>query len=195
MSSPGEKPSELLGTARAIFTHHERSVRDESASCIPCSVGVRGGISVGREFESRQGLQFRLHLLSGRSDESPAETKFVELTQLLDEAGPHVASGRFRRDLSTPPSSRTRRTHLRRLERHRFFWRWRANHLRNFDEIIAACAEVKRRLGSRRCEDGADHQRQHVSSPARAAWPGNARRKQRRNLGQARSRHRGVLSS
>ena len=100
-----------------------------------------------RESEPRQGLQLRLHLLPGRSHAAKRNAD----SSRLDGAGRPswkpccelVVSG----DLYETPSSPDARR-LRRLNDIAFSGDGEPTTYRNFDEIIAACAAVKDRLGS-----------------------------------------------
>jgi hypothetical protein len=128
---------------------------------------------------------------------SQSETSFVETEALIDELRytlDLVASGR----IYEMPKFHTVPAHLRRLNDIAFSGDGEPTTYKNFDEIISACAEVKRDTELRiacgepsrtadcglrieeplpqsaiRNQDGLDHQRQHVPPPACPAWPGD----------------------
>ena len=64
-----------------------------------------------------------------------------------------------------------------------------------FDEVVATLRRRPRRPRSRRRETRVDHQRHDAPAAAGRQSPGNLRRQQRRNLGQARRGHGGLLST
>ena len=128
-----------------LHTPHERSFEAEPVRLSRCSAGARAGISIGVNLNPDKVCNFDcIYCQVDRTTQS--ETTFVETEQLLrelDDMLALVASGeiydteKFR---DTPP-------HLRRLNDIAFSGDGEPTTYRNFDEIIAACAEVKRRHG------------------------------------------------
>ena len=77
-----------------------------------------------------------------------SETRFVETRSLLRRVGRHARAGHFAASCLTQPRiSPTRPRRLRRLNDIAFSGDGEPTTYRNFDEIIAACADVKRRHG------------------------------------------------
>ncbi len=74
-----------------------------------------------------------------------SETTFVEMPELLAELDAHARSGRRRENYSRRKSFATSRRALRRLNDIAFSGDGEPTTYRNFDEIIGACAELKRR--------------------------------------------------
>ena len=148
-----------------------------------------------RESESRQDLQLRLHLLPGRSHAAERDAGSSRSTQLLDELDSMLRLVAVGRDLSRREKFRDTPPALRRLNDIAFSGDGEPTTYRNFDEIIAACAEVKRRHGLDDVKMVLITNASMFHRPHVAARAGDPRRQQRRNLGQARSRHRRVLSA
>ena len=157
-----------------------------------------GGISIGVNLNPDKICNFDC-IYCQVDRRSQSETRFVE-TAALRRRTPHDARpGHLRPHLRNAKSSRDVPPHLRRLNDIAFSGDGEPTTYKNFDELIAAV----RRSETQACDpasmihvrrqNGADHQRQHVPPPARPARPGDPRREQRRNLGQARCRHRRVL--
>jgi wyosine [tRNA(Phe)-imidazoG37] synthetase (radical SAM superfamily) len=140
--APGEKPLDPLGTARAIFTHHER-VFENFRFVYPVLSRRARGISLGVNLNPDKVCNFDcIYCQVDRT--SPAETTFVETKQLFDEleiglrmilSGDLYRAAKFRK---TPP-------HLRRLNDIAFSGDGEPTTYKNFDEIMAACADIKRR--------------------------------------------------
>jgi wyosine [tRNA(Phe)-imidazoG37] synthetase (radical SAM superfamily) len=142
MSSPGENPPDPLSTARAIFTHHER-VFDNFRFVYPVLSRRSRGISLGVNLNPDKVCNFDcIYCQVDRT--SPAETTFVETQKLYDELEVGlrmIMSG----DLYRSPKFRATPKHLRRLNDIAFSGDGEPTTYRNFDEIIASCAEIKRR--------------------------------------------------
>ena len=166
-------------TPRHAAAHAPRAVvRRRIASSIPVLSRRSGGISIGVNLNPDKICNFDcIYCQVDRTRQS--ETPFVETdaaarrarTTCCDWSPPasSIDTAKFR---DTPPA-------LRRLNDIAFTGDGEPTTYRNFDEIIAACAAVKRPARPRRREDGADHQRQHVP-PRRtssAGWRSSTRNK------------------
>jgi wyosine [tRNA(Phe)-imidazoG37] synthetase (radical SAM superfamily) len=127
-----------------LHTHHPRRFED-NRFVYPVLSRRSEGISVGVNLNPDKVCNFDcIYCQVDRTTQS--ETKFVEIGQLLEELEYIlclVASGEiFQHDefKGTPPA-------LRRLNDIAFSGDGEPTTYRNFDEIIAACADLKRRLG------------------------------------------------
>lgn len=134
-ASPSDAPRELI-------THHER-LFEHNRFVYPVVSRRSGGVSLGVNLNPDKICNFDcIYCQVNRVDH--AETKFVETRQLLDELDAMltlVTSGRLfehPKFAQTPP-------HWRRLNDIAFSGDGEPTTYRNFDELIAACAEVKRR--------------------------------------------------
>ena len=180
-------------SSHQLHTLHERRF-EANRFVYPVLSRRSRGLVDRRQSQPRQGLQLRLHLLPGRSH--AAERDAVRRDRrAAGRAGRHAATGRHRASIFETPKFRDTPPRAAAAERHRLLRRRRADDLSQLrrDHRRLRRGEAAARTGRR--EDGADHQRQHVPSPARAAGAGDPRREQRRDLGQARSRHRRVLQA
>ncbi|MGC3969254.1 MAG: radical SAM protein [Pirellulales bacterium] len=126
----------------SLFTSHPRSF-ETNRFVYPVVSRRSGGVSIGVNLNPDKVCNFDC-IYCQVDRVSAAETKFVDIRQLLDEldhmfdlvtSGELFASGKF---AATPP-------HLRRLNDVAFSGDGEPTTYRNFDEIISACAELKRK--------------------------------------------------
>lgn len=133
-AAPGDAPRELI-------THHERSF-EHNRFVYPVVSRRSGGVSLGVNLNPDKICNFDC-IYCQVNRVSQAETKFVETRQLLDELDAMltlVTSGRLfehPKFANTPPG-------WRRLNDIAFSGDGEPTTYRNFDELIAACAEIKR---------------------------------------------------
>lgn len=127
-----------------LHTQHERTF-EANRFVYPVLSRRSGGISIGVNLNPDKVCNFDcIYCQVDRTSQS--ETRFVELPQLLAELDALlslVASGRLfetEKFRQTPPA-------LRRLNDIAFSGDGEPTTYKNFDEIIAACAELKRRHG------------------------------------------------
>jgi wyosine [tRNA(Phe)-imidazoG37] synthetase (radical SAM superfamily) len=131
-------------TAHPLHTHHERSFHT-NRFVYPVLSRRSGGISVGVNLNPDKVCNFDcIYCQVDRTQQS--ETRFVAMDELLAELEHMlrlVTSGKLFETpefAATPPA-------LRRLNDFAFSGDGEPTTYRNFDEIIAACAETKDRLG------------------------------------------------
>ncbi|MEX2114807.1 MAG: radical SAM protein [Pirellulales bacterium] len=131
-------------SAQALHAHHERSFR-ANRFVYPVLSRRSGGISVGVNLNPDKICNFDcIYCQVDRTRQS--ETTFVETQALLDELESMlrlVASG----DIYQTPEFAATPAPLRRLNDIAFSGDGEPTTYRNFDELIEACASVKRRLG------------------------------------------------
>jgi wyosine [tRNA(Phe)-imidazoG37] synthetase (radical SAM superfamily) len=131
-------------SAQALHAHHERSFRT-NRFVYPVLSRRSGGISVGVNLNPDKICNFDcIYCQVDRTRQS--ETTFVETQGLLDELESMlrlVSSGEI---FQTPEFSGTPPA-LRRLNDIAFSGDGEPTTYRNFDELIEACAAVKKRLG------------------------------------------------
>ncbi len=127
-----------------LFTHHERSF-EQFRFVYPVLSRRSGGVSIGVNLNPDKVCNFDcIYCQVDRTRQS--ETTFVEMPALLAELDAMLelaASGRIfaTEKFATTPES------LRRLNDIAFSGDGEPTTYRNFDEIIAACAELKERHG------------------------------------------------
>jgi wyosine [tRNA(Phe)-imidazoG37] synthetase (radical SAM superfamily) len=142
MSPTDSDPPDFISTARALFTHHER-VFENFRFVYPVLSRRSRGISLGVNLNPDKVCNFDcIYCQVDRTTSS--ETTFVETAQLLDELEiglRMILSG----DLYHADKFRQTPRELRRLNDIAFSGDGEPTTYRNFDEIIAACADVKRR--------------------------------------------------
>ncbi len=174
-----------------LHTSHERSFEAQPL-CLPGAQPPVGGDLDRREPQPRQDLQLRLHLLPGRSHQRERDARSSKPTACC-RAGrnarrsPHPARStrprsfatrrRISADLTTSPSPATASPRPTETS----------------TKSSPRCAEIKRRHGLDDVKMVLITNASMFHRPHVAARPGNPRREQRRNLGQARCRHRRVL--
>lgn len=127
-----------------VFTQHERSF-EANRFVYPVISRRAGGLSIGVNLNPDKVCNFDC-IYCQVDRRSQAETRFVELPQLLDElerALGEAVSGRLFQHgrLANVPSD------LRRLNDIAFSGDGEPTSHRNFDEVVQACAELKSRLG------------------------------------------------
>ena len=174
-----------------LHRHHER--RFEGNRFVYPVISRRSrGVSIGVNLNPDKVCNF--DCVYCQVDRTVAgDTRFVELERLLTELDETLAlavSGRlFETDKfrSVPPE-------LRRLNDIAFSGDGEPTTHRNFDEIITACAEVKRRHGLDDVKMVLITNAQQAPSAARAARSGDLGPQPGRDLGQARCGHGGVFS-
>ena len=134
-------PQPATDAARQLFTHHERSF-EHNRFVYPVVSRRSGGVSLGVNLNPDKICNFDcIYCQVNRVD--AAESKFVETEQLLRELDATLAlvvSGRL---FDHPKFAQTPEP-LRRLNDIAFSGDGEPTTYRNFDELIAACAEVKR---------------------------------------------------
>ncbi len=127
-----------------LFTAHERSF-DSNRFVYPVVSRRSAGVSIGVNLNPDKVCNFDcIYCQVDRVEKS--ETRFVELPELLRELGEMltlVASGA----IYATEKFRDTSAHLRRLNDIAFSGDGEPTTYRNFDEIIAACAELKRKHG------------------------------------------------
>ncbi|MCA9164694.1 MAG: radical SAM protein [Planctomycetales bacterium] len=127
-----------------LHTHHERSF-ETNRFVYPVLSRRSGGISIGVNLNPDKVCNFDcVYCQVDRT--SASETRFVELDQLFDELDhmlAFVGSGQL---FETPKFAATPES-LRRLNDIAFSGDGEPTTYRNFDEIIASAAELKRRHG------------------------------------------------
>ncbi|HVW38494.1 MAG TPA: radical SAM protein, partial [Pirellulales bacterium] len=138
MTEPASKP------VSPLFGNHARSFA-ENKFVYPVLSRRSGGISIGVNLNPDKVCNFDC-IYCQVNRVSKSETRFVEVEQLLaelDQMLSLVASGelfRHEKFAAVPPA-------LRRLNDIAFSGDGEPTTYRNFDEIIAACAELKRKHG------------------------------------------------
>ena len=138
MTEPAAKP------ASPLFANHARSFA-ENKFVYPVLSRRSGGISIGVNLNPDKVCNFDC-IYCQVNRVSKSETRFVEVEQLLaelDQMLSLVTSGELFRDekFSAVPAE------LQRLNDIAFSGDGEPTTYRNFDEIIAACAELKRKHG------------------------------------------------
>ncbi len=142
MTSHGGDTPDFISTARALFTHHER-VFENFRFVYPVLSRRSRGISLGVNLNPDKVCNFDcIYCQVDRT--SASETTFVETAQLLDELEIGLRMI-LSSDLYHAEKFRHTPSELRRLNDIAFSGDGEPTTYRNFDEIIAACAEVKRR--------------------------------------------------
>lgn len=142
----GSDSSSLIAQPAALplFASHSRSF-ETNRFVYPVVSRRSGGVSIGVNLNPDKVCNFDC-IYCQVDRVSAAETKFVGVPQLLDEldhmldlvaSGALFEHGKF---AATPP-------HLRRLNDIAFSGDGEPTTYKNFDEIIAACAELKRKHG------------------------------------------------
>src|SRR5689334_19729799 len=136
--------SSIPPTTHTLHTHHERSF-EANRFVYPVLSRRSGGISVGVNLNPDKICNFDcIYCQVDRTTQN--ETQFVETQQLLEELEATlqlVASG----ELFGHPQFKETPQKFRRLNDIAFSGDGEPTTYRNFDEIIAACAAVKQRLG------------------------------------------------
>ncbi|MCE9605836.1 MAG: radical SAM protein [Planctomycetia bacterium] len=137
-----DRTSAEAAPATPLFTSHSRSF-ETNRFVYPVVSRRSGGVSIGVNLNPDKVCNFDC-IYCQVDRVSAAETKFVDMAQLTGEldhmleivlSGELFAHGKF---AATPPQ-------LRRLNDIAFSGDGEPTTYRNFDEIIAACAEVKRK--------------------------------------------------
>jgi len=133
-----------MSDASSLFTSHPRSF-ETNRFVYPVVSRRSAGVSIGVNLNPDKVCNFDcIYCQVDRT--STAETKFVDLPQLLDELDHMlaiVASG----ELFAHPKFAATPEPLRRLNDIAFSGDGEPTTYRNFDEIIAQCAAIKRRRG------------------------------------------------
>src|SRR6187399_3014195 len=127
-----------------LFTSHPRNFAT-NRFVYPVVSRRSGGVSVGVNLNPDKVCNFDC-IYCQVDRVSAAETKFVDLTQLLDELD-HVLTLVTGGQLFEHPRFAATPPHLRRLNDIAFSGDGEPTTYKNFDEIISAAAEVKRRHG------------------------------------------------
>ncbi len=131
-------------TTHQLHTQHQRTF-DDYRYVYPVLSRRSGGMSIGVNLNPDKVCNFDcIYCQVDRSTQS--ETKFVGMDQLLDELRellPLVASGQ----IYQTPKFRDVPAELRRLNDIAFSGDGEPTTYKNFDEIITACAEIKRLAG------------------------------------------------
>ncbi len=134
----------MSSSLNQLFTHHERAF-EQFRFVYPVLSRRSGGLSIGVNLNPDKICNFDcIYCQVDRTRQS--ETTFVEMPALLAELDAMLelaATGRIfetEKFAATPPS-------LRRLNDIAFSGDGEPTTYRNFDEIIAACAELKQRHG------------------------------------------------
>jgi len=139
-------PAQATPVSTPLFTSHSRSF-EANRFVYPVVSRRSGGVSIGVNLNPDKVCNFDC-IYCQVDRVSAAETKFVDMQQLVDEldhmlelvlSGELYSHGKF----SATPD------HLRRLNDIAFSGDGEPTTYRNFDEIIAACAEVKRKHAAR----------------------------------------------
>lgn len=131
-----------MTNASSLFTSHPRNF-ETNRFVYPVVSRRSGGVSIGVNLNPDKVCNFDC-IYCQVDRVSAAETKFVDLAQLLDELD-HVLSLVTSGQLFEHPRFAATPPHLRRLNDIAFSGDGEPTTYKNFDEIIAACAEVKRR--------------------------------------------------
>jgi wyosine [tRNA(Phe)-imidazoG37] synthetase (radical SAM superfamily) len=131
-----------MSNASSLFTSHPRNF-EANRFVYPVVSRRSGGVSIGVNLNPDKVCNFDC-IYCQVDRVSAAETKFVDLAQLLDELD-HVLSLVTSGELFVHPRFTATPPHLRRLNDIAFSGDGEPTTYKNFDEIIASCAEVKRR--------------------------------------------------
>jgi len=140
--APPTPTSPTSSQATPLFTSHPRSF-EANRFVYPVVSRRSGGVSIGVNLNPDKVCNFDC-IYCQVDRVSATETKFVDMQQLVDEldhmldlvlSGEFFTHGKF---AATPPS-------LRRLNDIAFSGDGEPTTYKNFDEIIAACADVKRK--------------------------------------------------
>ena len=158
--------------SNVLFTHHPRNFR-ENRFVYPVLSRRSKGISIGVNLNPDKVCNFDC-IYCQVDRRSEAETKFVGTDQLIAELDAMlglIISGEIYADeeFSGVPEP------LRRLNDIAFSGDGEPTTYRNFDDIVADVARLKRNRGLDRRQAGADHQRQHVPSARRPAGAEDSR--------------------
>ena len=183
--------SRTTNDPRNLFTIHPRSF-DENRYVYPVVSRRAGGISIGVNLNLDKVCNFDCVYCQVDRTEM-GEREFVELAAAGRRAGTTPSSWSPRAGSFEGPRFSHVPERAAAAQRHRPERRRRADHLPQLRRGGGRLRRGPPASRARRREAGADHQRQHVPPPARPARAGNARRQQRRDLGQARRRHRRLL--
>ena len=146
-SSPSDHSALIISHSSLtapLFTSHPRTF-ETNRFVYPVVSRRSGGVSLGVNLNPDKVCNFDC-IYCQVDRVSAAETKFVDLAQLLDEldhALTLVTSG----ELFQHPRFAGTPQHLRRLNDIAFSGDGEPTTYKNFDEIIASCAEIKRRHG------------------------------------------------
>lgn len=128
-----------------VFTSHPRSF-ETNRFVYPVVSRRSGGVSIGVNLNPDKVCNFDC-VYCQVDRVSAAETKFVDMAQLLDELD-HMLQLVQSGELFEHPRFAATPQPLRRLNDIAFSGDGEPTTYRNFDEIVAACAEVKRRRGA-----------------------------------------------
>jgi wyosine [tRNA(Phe)-imidazoG37] synthetase (radical SAM superfamily) len=131
-----------MSNASSLFTSHPRNF-ETNRFVYPVVSRRSGGVSVGVNLNPDKVCNFDC-IYCQVDRVSAAETKFVDMRQLLDELD-HVLSLVTSGELFAHPRFVATPQHLRRLNDIAFSGDGEPTTYKNFDEIIAACSDVKRR--------------------------------------------------
>lgn len=138
------RPSRLSMSIHQLHTEHERSF-DDTRYVYPVLSRRSGGMSIGVNLNPDKVCNFDcIYCQVDRTTQS--ETKFVGMDQLLGELRdllPRVAAG----EIYQTEKFRDTPAAFRRLNDIAFSGDGEPTTYKNFDDIIAACAEVKRDAG------------------------------------------------
>lgn len=141
--SPDPSPtSDTPSLATPLFTSHPRSF-EANRFVYPVVSRRSGGVSIGVNLNPDKVCNFDC-IYCQVNRVSAAETKFVDMQQLVDELD-HMLDLVVSGELFTHGKFAATPEHLRRLNDIAFSGDGEPTTYRNFDEIIAACAEVKRK--------------------------------------------------
>ena len=134
--------ADALPAALPLFTSHPRTF-ETNRFVYPVVSRRSGGVSLGVNLNPDKVCNFDC-IYCQVDRVSAAETKFVDLAQLLDELD-HALSLVTSGDLFQHPRFAGTPLHLRRLNDIAFSGDGEPTTYKNFDEIIASCAEIKRK--------------------------------------------------
>lgn len=134
--------SEPDSLATPLFTSHPRSF-EANRFVYPVVSRRSGGVSIGVNLNPDKVCNFDC-IYCQVDRVSAAETKFVDMTKLIDELD-HMLELVVSGELFTHGKFAATPDHLRRLNDIAFSGDGEPTTYRNFDEIIAACADVKRK--------------------------------------------------
>jgi wyosine [tRNA(Phe)-imidazoG37] synthetase (radical SAM superfamily) len=139
-SEPAPSPASPISTP--LFTSHSRSF-EANRFVYPVVSRRSGGVSIGVNLNPDKVCNFDC-IYCQVDRVSAAETKFVDMQQLIDELD-HMLELVLSGELYTHGKFSATPEHLRRLNDIAFSGDGEPTTYRNFNEIIAACAAVKRK--------------------------------------------------